>query len=97
MQVKQQYLNRDDREVDVLEALAERTDEGMTVFEIRTRVNLDIDQLETVLANLNRDNLIETIDEENRTRVLVVEDVLEQTTQNENESFVDRIREKFSL
>jgi len=52
MRVKPAYRDRDETEVAVLDALADRREEGMTVFEIRSRVDVDIDRLEDALAEL---------------------------------------------
>ncbi|MEF8883229.1 MAG: DUF6432 family protein, partial [Halapricum sp.] len=50
MQAKPEYRDRDDTEVAVLDALADRGEDGMTVFELRSHVDLDIDDLESALA-----------------------------------------------
>ena len=59
MQAKERYRNRDETEVAVLDALADRKDEGMTVFELRSEVDIDIDTLEDALASLKEDSLID--------------------------------------
>jgi DNA-binding transcriptional ArsR family regulator len=58
MQAKREYRERDETEVAVLDALVDRTEEGMTVFELRTDVEVDIDELETALADLKEAGLI---------------------------------------
>ncbi len=58
MRAKPEYRNRDQTEVAVLDALVDRSGEGMTVFELRAAVEVDIDDLEGALARLKRDGLI---------------------------------------
>ena len=58
MQAKGQYRDRKDTQVAVLDALVERTEEGMTVFELRAEAEVDIDELETALAELKQAGLI---------------------------------------
>lgn len=76
MRAKQEYRDRDDTQVAVLDALAGRPDEGMTVFELRTRVDVDIDSLEDALADLKADDLIEVDDANERTVIVPDEDVV---------------------
>ena len=52
MRAKREYRDRDETEVAVLDALADRKDEGMTVFELRSRVDVDIDELEIGRAHV---------------------------------------------
>lgn len=61
MGARRKYRDRDDVEVEILDALVDRHEVGMTVFEIRSRVDVDIETLEPALANLRDDGLI-TID-----------------------------------
>lgn len=58
---RHRYRDRDDVEVEILDALVDRHEAGMTVFELRTRVDVDIETLEPALNNLRDDGLI-TID-----------------------------------
>jgi predicted Rossmann fold nucleotide-binding protein DprA/Smf involved in DNA uptake len=76
MQAKAAYRNRADPEVAVLDALADRQDEGMTVFELRSRVEVDIDTLEAALAELKADGLIEVTEDGHRTVILPDEAVV---------------------
>jgi len=71
MQAKPEYRDRDETQVAILDALAEKQDEGMTVLELRVEVDVDIDTLEGALAKLKRDNLIHVEDGEQT--VIVVE------------------------
>lgn len=58
MRARREYRNRDGTEVAVLDALVDRRETGMTVFELRSRVDVDIEELETALCNLRDDQLI---------------------------------------
>jgi len=69
MKAKREYRNREEVEVAVLDALVDRNEDGMTVFEIRSHVEADIDDLETALANLKEDGLISANDGDHRTLI----------------------------
>jgi hypothetical protein len=58
MRAKREYRNRAETEVAVLDALVDRVDDGMTVFELRAEAEVDIDDLEQALSTLKDDNLI---------------------------------------
>ncbi|MFC6960988.1 DUF6432 family protein [Halocatena marina] len=60
MRTKREFRNREETEVAVLDALVERSGEGMTIFELRTRVDVEIDALESVLSSLKDEGLINT-------------------------------------
>jgi DNA-binding transcriptional ArsR family regulator len=93
MQAKPEYRDRDEVEVAVLDALADRREEGMTVFELRSRVDVDIDTLESALATLKEDGLIEAHQEEYRT-VIVPEDGVVGPVDPDDSSVLDQIRDK---
>lgn len=59
MTVAPGYSDRGDVQVAILEALVDRHEEGMTVFELRSHVGADIDEIESALSALKRDGLIE--------------------------------------
>lgn len=100
MGIRHQYEDRDEVEVAILEALVDRHEAGMTVFELRTRVEVDIETLEPALNNLREDGLI-TIDYgEDRSVIRPKERVLPSENQNPDdpgilESIIGRIREFF--
>mgnify|MGYP000327278268 CR=1 FL=1 len=48
-----------DEEAEILDALVDRGEEGMTVLELRAFVDADIDAIEEGLTELKRDGLIE--------------------------------------
>ncbi|WP_247002865.1 DUF6432 family protein [Halosolutus gelatinilyticus] len=58
MKAKREYRNRARTEVAVLDALVDRAEEGMTVFELRAAVEVGIDDLEEALGTLKADDLI---------------------------------------
>ncbi|MFA9417173.1 DUF6432 family protein [Natrinema sp. HArc-T2] len=58
MRAKREYRNREGTEVAILDALVDRADDGMTVFELRAAVEVDIDELEEALSMLKADDLI---------------------------------------
>ncbi|MFC4542617.1 DUF6432 family protein [Halosolutus amylolyticus] len=58
MKAKREYRNRAQTEVAVLDALVDRSEEGMGVFELRAAVEVDIDELEEALGTLKADDLI---------------------------------------
>ncbi len=58
MRAKREYRNREGTEVAVLDELVNRADDGMTVFELRAAVEVDIDELEDALSTLKEDDLI---------------------------------------
>ena len=93
MQTKPEYRDREEAEVAVLDALAERGEEGMTVFEIRSRVALDIDRLETALAELKADGLIEATEDGERTIIVPDEDVIGPAPE-ESSSLFDQVRDR---
>jgi len=95
MRAKPEFRDRDDTEVAVLDALADRHEEGMTVFELRSQVEVDIDALENALADLKEDDLIEVTDEGERTVILPEDGVVGPHDPNADESVVDWLRDRF--
>ncbi|MFC7204685.1 DUF6432 family protein [Haloferax namakaokahaiae] len=99
MKARREFRNRRDIEVAVLDALVDRHEEGMTVFELRAAVDADIDTLEDALAALKSEELI--VVEESQQRVLihpddrVVPDPGEAV--KEDASLIDRLRKRIGL
>lgn len=93
MRAKREYRDRDETQVAVLDALADRRDEGMTVFELRSRVDVDIDGLEAALADLKDDGLIEAIDEDQRTVIVPEDHAIGQYDPDDDQSLLDQIRD----
>ena len=69
MQAKREYRDRDRTQVAVLDALVDRHEEGMTVFELRSHADVDIDRMEEALADLKSAGLIEVEKEGGTTRI----------------------------
>ena len=100
MQAKPEYRDRDDTEVAVLDALVDRTEEGMTVFELRSGVETSIDDLEEALADLKEDGLITVENEEEPMRIYPDERVVpahETDGGDGDDSLFDRLRERLGL
>jgi hypothetical protein len=100
MRVKREFRDRGDVEVAVLDALVERREEGMTVFELRAAVDADIDAIEAALAALKEDSLIAVDAETPGDRVVIVPDdrVVPDPEDYEAETgFFDGLRDRFGL
>ena len=96
MRAKREYRDRDAVEVSVLDALVDRNEEGMTIFEIRSHVEADIDDLEGALATLKEDQLI-TVDENGDRTVIKPDDRVVPNPgepQGEDQSVFDRVRDR---
>jgi hypothetical protein len=94
MQAKREYRDREETEVAVLDALADRAEEGMTVFELRSEVDVDIDRLEEALAELKADDLIDVEDSGNRTVILPDADIVGPTDHSEDPGLVEALRRR---
>lgn len=97
MRARREFRGRDDTEVAVLDALVDRNDDGMTVFELRAHVDAGIDDLETALGRLKDDDLITAHQRDDRTVITVDERVIPRGDPEPRDSFLDRIREKLRL
>jgi pyrrolidone-carboxylate peptidase len=97
MRAKPEYRDRDETEVAVLDALAERDGDGMTVLAIRTAVDADIDSLEDALSNLKSDALIEVSTDGGRTVITVEEFVVGPGETDTGEDVFEQLRDRFSL
>ena len=98
MKAKREYRDRETVEVAVLDALVDRGEEGMTVFEIRSQVDADIDELETALGGLKDDGLIHATSKDQRTLITPDDRVIPDPDEEPEEpSFVDRIIERLPL
>ncbi|WP_129114488.1 DUF6432 family protein [Halegenticoccus tardaugens] len=99
MRAKREYRNRGETEVEVLDALVDRAEEGMTVFELRAAVDADIDALESALADLKSDDLI-TVEETGGRVVIIPDDRVvpdpDEVGQDEG-SLLDAVRKRFGL
>ena len=88
------FRERDDVEARILEALIDRSEEGMTVFELRAAVDRDIDTIESALESLKRDGYIEVEKEGDRTRIKPAEKVLPDPHAEPDRSVFDEIRDR---
>ena len=96
MRAKEEYRDRDDTQVAVLDALADRKETGMTVFDLRAMVDVDIDTLETALAELKADELIDLEDESGRMVILPKDHAIENSTpQDDDQDIFEEIRRRF--
>jgi hypothetical protein len=93
MRAKREYRDRERTQVAVLDALANRREEGMTVFELRSRVEVGIDDLEDALAELKADDLIEVENEDDRSVIVPEEHAIGPHDPETDETVFDRIRE----
>jgi hypothetical protein len=99
MKARRDYRNRRDVEVAVLDALVDRAEEGMTVFELRAAVDADIDAIEDALAELKSDDLIDVEQNDGRVRVLPADRVLPagEADPAEETGWLDAIRDRLGL
>jgi transcription initiation factor IIE alpha subunit len=97
MRAKPEYRDRADTEVAVLDALADRKQEGMTVFELRSRTEITIDEIETALEGLKDDDLITVDKTDERTVILPADDVVGPTEEPGEPSLLDQLRRRFRL
>lgn len=102
MQAKRAYRDRERTQVAVLDALVDRAEEGMTVFELRTAVDvdIDIDDIEAALAELKQAGLITVENEEGPMRIYPHDRVVpdpEADADEETGSILEKIRDRIGL
>lgn len=99
MQAKPEYRDRPGTEVAVLDALVERADEGMTVLELRTAVDADIDDLEEALAALKGDGLIHVDHAGESVRISPASRVVPETKDGSDDTrdFFEELRNRLGL
>ncbi|PSP94239.1 MarR family transcriptional regulator [Halobacteriales archaeon QS_4_62_28] len=95
MRAKPEHRDRPDTEVAVLDALADRPEDGMTIFELRSHVDADIDHLEDALSSLKTDTLIEVSSNGDRTVLTPEEHAVGQYDPGDEESVLDAIKRRF--
>ncbi|RRJ28932.1 DUF6432 family protein [Halocatena pleomorpha] len=95
MRAKREFRTRNETEVAVLDTLVERSDDGMTVLELRSRVDVEIDVLETALSSLKDDGLIAAERTDDQLVITPVDRVIpdEQETDH-TQSPLDHLRER---
>lgn len=95
MKARSEYRDRDEIEVQVLDALVDRNDEGMTIFELRSHAEVSIHDLEAALEALKADGLIDVDNSGSRTVIKADERVLPETGTGTNErSLFEELRER---
>lgn len=95
MRAKREFRTRNETEVAVLDALVERSDDGMTVLELRSRVDVDIDVLETALSSLKDDGLIVAERTSSHLVITPADRVIPDEQQIDNESSIlDHIQDR---
>jgi DNA-binding transcriptional ArsR family regulator len=97
MRAKEEYRDRDETEVAVLDALGDRTETGTTVFDLRALVDEDIDTLEDALAELNEDGLIEVNKQGGRTMIFAKDHAIGNGTETDDDEsdFFEELRRRF--
>jgi predicted transcriptional regulator len=95
MRAKREFRGRNETEVAVLDALVDRPDEGMSVLELRTRVDVDIDTLEEALSSLKEESLIDTDRSDNQLVITPADRVIpDEEEENNDQSMYDDIRDR---
>jgi DNA-binding transcriptional ArsR family regulator len=94
MTVKREFRDRSDVEVEILDALVDRSEDGMTVFELRSVVGVDIDEIERGLESLKRDDLIDVEENGNRTVIKPDDRIIPEEGIDTEPSLIDSIRER---
>lgn len=95
MALKGEFRDRPDVQIAVLDALVGRSEEGMTVFELRSRVDVDIDELEHALAELREDRLILVEKKGNRTVIRPADRVVpDPEEENDERSLIEELRDR---
>lgn len=98
MEAKREYRDRDEVQVAVLDALVDRHEEGMTVLELRSHVDAEIDRLEGALGELKEENLIDVMEDGQRTVILPEDRVVpDPGAEPSNPSLLDEIRRRLPL
>lgn len=98
MKARRAHRSRPDPQVQVLDALVERGEEGMTVLELRAAVDADIDAIEEALPALQRDGLIAVETEDGTTTIKPEEGVKQKPGEDQpRQGLLDQLREKLGF
>ncbi|WP_058367451.1 DUF6432 family protein [Haloparvum sedimenti] len=99
MAAKAEFRDRPDVEVALLDALVDRGEEGMTVFELRAAVDADIDRVEEALSALKEDRLITVEQGDSRLRIYPHDRVVPDPDASEDDEpgVLESIRRKLGL
>ncbi|HMB50501.1 DUF6432 family protein [Natronoarchaeum rubrum] len=95
MRVRREYRDRDATEVEVLDALVDRPEDGMTVFELRSHADVSIHDMEGALESLKEDELIDVDHKGDRTVIKPADHVVPDVEEaGEDRSFYEELRER---
>ena len=99
MRARREFRNRREIEVAILDALVDRAEEGMTVFELRAAVDADIDAIEEALSRLKSDGLISVEAADERVVIMPDERVVPDPDDDPDDGrgLLDIVREKFGF
>lgn len=98
MRARREFRDRPAPEVAVLDALVDRGDEGMTVLELRSGVDADIDAIERALTALKEDDLITVAREDGRLVIRADERVVpDPEADGGEEGLLDAVRDRLGL
>ncbi|MFB6303759.1 MAG: DUF6432 family protein [Haloferacaceae archaeon] len=99
MRAKREFRDRPDPEVAVLDALVDRGEEGMTVLELRSTVDEDIDAIEGALTSLKEADLIDTERDGTRLTIYPADRVVPDPTEglDDEQSLLDAVRDRLGL
>ncbi len=95
MKARPEFRDRPAVEVAVLDALVDRNEDGMTVFELRSHAEVSIHDLEDALESLKADGLIEVEESGSKTVIKADQRVVPETTADgDDTSFFEELRER---
>lgn len=98
MKARRAHRSRPEPQVQVLDALVERGEEGMTVLELRAAVDADIDAIEEALPALKRDGLIAVETDDGSTTIKPDERVKPTPGRDQPEQgLLEQLREKLGF
>ncbi|ELZ75524.1 MULTISPECIES: DUF6432 family protein [Haloferax] len=99
MRARREFRNRRDIEVAVLDALVDRHEDGMTVFELRAAVDSDIDTIEDALSSLKSESLIVVEEDHQGVRIYPDDRVVPDPGESveADASLFDRVRDRLGL
>lgn len=98
MAVSPELRDRDEVEFEVLAALADRAEEGMSVLELRAAVDADIDRLEPALGDLKEEGLIDVESDGERVVLYPADGVVADPEElDDDPSILQHLRERFGF
>lgn len=101
MEARPEFRDRDPDEVAVLDALVDRSEDGMTVLELRAAVDgdVDIDRIETALESLQTASLIRVEQTDERVRLYPADRVVPdpEDAADDDPSLLEAVRDRIGL